>query len=59
MGDLNRKSADNVWRALTGKLETEGRCYLYLYESPEDGYNNLASLQIHRNAKHQQAMAIP
>ncbi len=39
MAELNRTLPDYVWRALLGKLEANGGTYLYLYESPEEGYS--------------------
>ena len=36
---LNRFECDSVWRVLTGTNQRSGSTYLYLYESPEPGFN--------------------
>jgi len=38
-GSVFLTSVDTVWRALTGQLDNKGPAKLYLYSTPEPGYN--------------------
>ena len=49
---LNRFNRDTVWRALLGRNDSKGNAWLYLYESPEPGFNKFGiSNELEKRAK--------